>query len=170
MTPFHLTPSARAELTRFMHTTHDTRALKRAQALVWLDAGETVTAVAHRLLISRQTVYSWMAMYTQRHDEPLAQRLADRPRKRPGQGPVWVAARTAIAAVIDQSPRTYGYDVPLWSTPLLQAYLQRQGVRTSTRYIRRILRALRYCHKRPRYRLARQSPTWRQAKGGSSAA
>jgi hypothetical protein len=36
--------------------------------------------------------------------------------------------------------------------------------------IRRALRLLNYRYKRPRYVLARRSPTWHQAKGGSNAA
>lgn len=164
-----LTSDERAALERFTQTTRDTRTLKRAQALLWLDAGESVTAVAPRLLVSRQTIYSWLTMYTSRTDEPLTQRLSDRPRHHPGQGRLWTTARTLIAAVIDQSPRDYGDDVPLWSTPLLQDYLRHAGVSISTRYIRSILRAVRYRYKRPRYRLIRRSPTWRHAKGGCSA-
>lgn len=169
MAELSLTSDERTALERLTQTTRDTRVLKRAQALLWLDADEPLSTVARRLLISRQTIYSWIAMYQARANEPLVTRLADRSRSRPGQGRTWLAARTLIQSVIDQPPSSYGYDVPLWTTPLLQDFLKAEGVTTSTRYIRSILRALSYRAKRPRYRLARRSPTWRQAKGGFNA-
>jgi transposase len=170
MAKLALTSDERDALQHLIQTTRDTRVLKRAQALLWLDADEPPSAVARRLLVSRQTIYSWSAMYQTRAGEPLDRRLADRTRSHSGQGRTWTAARHLIQNVIDQPPSTYGYDVPLWTTPLLQDYLKAKGVTTSTRYIRSILRALDYRAKRPRYRLARRSPTWRQAKGGSNAA
>lgn len=169
MAEFSLTSDERTALERLIQTTRDTRVLKRAQALLWLDADEPLSAVTRRLLVSRQTIYNWIAMYQARAGEPLVTRLADRMRSRAGQGRTWLAARKLIQSVIDQPPNSYGYDVPLWTTPLLQDYLKAEGVTTSTRYIRSILRALDYRAKRPRYRLARRSPTWRQAKGGSNA-
>ena len=165
-----LTTQERTALQQLVQTTRNTRTLKRAQALLWLEAAEPLTTVARRLFVSRQTIYTWIARYQQRADEPLVNRLADRQRSRPGQGRIWTAARDLIQAVIDQPPSQFGYDVPLWTTPLLQDYLHLQGVTISTRYIRRLLRALDYRAKRPRYRLARRSATWRQAKGGSSVA
>lgn len=160
-------PADRSALERFAATTHDARALKRAQALLWLLDGETVSAVARRLRVPRQTIYNWRAMYQARTTEPLAQRLTDRPRQRPGERGTGAQAR--IVQVIDHPPTGFGYDVPIWTTPLLQDYLAGVGITISTRQIRRILRALHYRYKRPRYRLARRSPTWRQAKGGSNA-
>jgi transposase len=161
-----LTADERTALQQLVQTTRSPRVLKRAQALLWLAADEPLTVVARRLFVSRQTIYNWIAMYQHRADQPLVNRLADRQRSRPGQGHKWMAARELVQAVIDQQPSLYGYDVPLWTTPLLQDYLRAQGVPISTRYIRRLLRALNYRAKRPRYRLARRSPTWRQAKGG----
>jgi transposase len=165
-----LSAQERTALQQLVQATRSPRVLKRAQALLWLEAGEPLTAVARRLFVSRQTIYSWIGMYQHRTDIPLADRLADRQRWRPGQGRIWMAARDLLQAVIDQQPSLYGYDVPLWTTPLLQDYLRAQGVTISTRYIRRLLRALDYRAKRPRYRLSRRSRTWRQAKGGFSAA
>jgi len=162
-----LSPDDRTALERCAATTRDVRALKRAQALLWLLDGETVSAVARRLRVPRQTIYNWCAMYQARATEPFAQRLTDRPRQRPGER--GTGAQAHIAQVIDQPPGAFGYDVPIWTTPLLQDYLAGLGITISTRQIRRILRALQYRYKRPRYRLARRSPTWRQAKGGSNA-
>jgi hypothetical protein len=44
--------------------------------------------------------------------------------------------------------------------------LKQEGLVVHERTIRRTLRALDYRYKRPRYVLARTSPTWRQQKGG----
>jgi hypothetical protein len=120
MAAITLTTEERSALQQLAQTTRDTRVLKRAQALLWLVGGESVTSVAQRLVVSRQTVYSWVAVDYQRAGEPLRGRLADRPRSRPGQGRVWKAARELVQAVIDKPPRDYSYDVPLWNTPLLQ--------------------------------------------------
>jgi hypothetical protein len=121
-----LTAQQRTALHLLGQTTRDTRVLKRTQALLWLDAGEPLTAVARRLFVSRQTIYSWIARYQCRADEPLIDRLADRPRSRAGQGRIWMAARDRIQAVIDKPPSQFGYDVPLWTTPLLQDELRTQ--------------------------------------------
>lgn len=166
MTAITLTSEERRALQQLAQTTRDTRVLKRAQALLWLAGDETVTSVAQRLLVSRQTVDSWIAGYHQRAGEPPLERLADRPRSRPGQGRMWKAARDLVQAVMDKPPGDYSYAVPRWTTPLLQDDLRKQGLTISTRSIRSLLRARGYRATRPRDRLARRSPTWRQAKGG----
>lgn len=120
MTELTLTSDNRTALERLPQATRNVRVLKRAQALLWLDADEPLSAVAHRLLVSRQTISSWIAMYQAHAGDPLDTRLADRSRGRLGQGRTWRAARTLVQSVIDQPPNTYGDDVPLWTTPLLQ--------------------------------------------------
>ena len=55
-----------ARLEKLLRTPPDTRALKRAQALLWLNDGESVAAVAERLRISRQTVYNWGTRFQSR--------------------------------------------------------------------------------------------------------
>ncbi len=62
MADITLTPGERAVLQQVVQGTRDPHSLKRAQALLWLDAGDPLTAVARRLLVSRQTVYNWIAM------------------------------------------------------------------------------------------------------------
>jgi len=142
---------------------------RRAQGLLWLAEGVTVTAVAQRLHVSRQAVYTWQARLgkSPRRGE-LAVRLADRPRSgRPrtkGR-----AVDEVIAEVLGTDPRQQGYRVAVWTTGLLRQYVQRnRDLAVSERTIRRCLRRLGYRYKRPRYVLARRAPHWRQAKGGSS--
>jgi len=142
---------------------------RRAQGLLWLAEGVTVTAVAERLHVSREAVYTWQErLGTSPRSGELAARLADRPRSgRPrtrGQ-----AVDEVIAEVIGTDPRQQGYRLAVWTTGLLREQVRRRhDLTVSERTIRRRLRSLGYRYKRPRYVLARRAVHWRQAKGGSS--
>jgi len=71
-----------------------TNEARRAQALLWLDEGESPQAVAARLNASRQTVYNWATRFKRRRSErDIGSRLADgkrsgRPRGLSGRRPV----------------------------------------------------------------------------------
>ena len=131
-----------------------------------LARGESVTGVACRYAVSRETVYQWAARLGRR-GLPGA-RLRDAPRSgRPaGTGR---AAERLLRAALPTDPRRHGYRHPAWTTPLLRHHLRRQGVEASEATIRRALRRLGYRWKRPRFVLSRRDPHWRQAKGGSGA-
>lgn len=157
-----------ARLTTFAAGASTLRQGRRAQGLLWLAEGVTVTEVAQRLHVSRQTVYVWQGRLGWAGD--LAARLANRPRSgRPrttGQ-----AVDDVIAEVIGTDPRQHGYRLASWTTGLLRQQLRRRrDLAVSERTVRRCLRRLGYRYKRPRYVLARRAPHWRQAKGGSSGA
>jgi transposase len=77
-----LSPDERHELEHIVKQERDARMVKRAQALLWLNEGEKVTAVVRRLQVKRQTVYNWLKMYNARRGEPMRQRLQDRDRPR----------------------------------------------------------------------------------------
>jgi transposase-like protein len=47
-------------LEQFVSPTKNAMHLRRAQALLWLDGGESVLAVADRLRVSRRTIYNWV--------------------------------------------------------------------------------------------------------------
>jgi hypothetical protein len=47
------------KLGELLTVTDDVRQLTRAQALLWLDAGDSVEEVAERLGVTRQAVYNW---------------------------------------------------------------------------------------------------------------
>jgi len=65
------------------------------------------------------------------------------------------------------NPRKWGYVYAAWSSRLLCHYLrENHGMHVSRRMVRRALHQMGYRYKRPRYVLARRSPTWQQAKGG----
>lgn len=168
MSLVELSAVERRSLREIAKHAHDVRQVKRAQALLWLDEGESVETVARRQNMSCQTVYNWIDAFQKRCDESIAERLRDRPR--PGRPPdKRQAVQAMIQEVIDKDPRQWGYRSPVWTTSLLRCHLDKAcGVGASKRTIRRALRGLGYRYKRPRYVLSRRSPTWRQAKGGCS--
>lgn len=170
MAPFQIRPWERRQLVRLLDRTLDATQLRRAQALLWLDEGLPVTAVADLLHVSRQTLYNWFESFTDRGDLDPADRLRDAPRSgRPATAlgiiDPW------IDAVIDANPRDYGYRANVWTAPLLQRYLEEvHGIPTSRKSVSRAIARLRIRWKRPRHRLGRRPDTWRQAKGGSKTA
>jgi transposase len=144
--------------------------LRRAQALLWLDAGEPVPEVAARLRVSRRTISNWVARFRRCPALDLTTRLSDdaRPgRPRTAQGII----EPLILDVIDREPRDLGYRSTVWTAPLLTQDLAvphhicvaRQSVSLAIAHLK-----LRW--QRPRHDLARRPATWRPAKGGSNAA
>src|SRR5262250_654128 len=100
-----------------------TNAVRRAQALLWLDAGQSPETVAARLGVSRQTVYNWATRFKERRDADVSTRLTDD--KRPGRGRT--TARLIdplIEAVLLRDPHEFGYCAPKWTPTLLERYLR----------------------------------------------
>src|SRR3954470_17968119 len=169
MAPLRLTPGQRLELEYL--ASHNPAATERgrAQALLWLDEGETPEQIAEALRVSRRTVYYWVERFHDRDDLDPVRRLADAPRPgRPRAGDGDIDSR--IAEVIDTDPRTLGYHQTVWTAPLLVRYLRdRHEVGVSRKTVSRAIARLGIRWKRPRHQLARRPDTWRQSKGGSSA-
>ena len=146
--------------------TADATTLRRAQALVWLDAGESAQEIALRLQVSRQVVYQWVTIFHSAADTDIATRLAagartGRPRTVAG------IIDPLLDEVIDHDPRTLGYRSTVWTAPLLADYLhEAHGLAVSLQSVRLALRRLEITWKRPRHLLALRSRWWRQAKGG----
>lgn len=146
----------------------DAKQLRRAQALLWLDEGDTMAEVAERLRLSRQTIYNWILRFTERRSLAMGERLADGDRG--GRPPT---ARGIIDPLIDEviefDPRTFGYRATVWTAWLLKRYLsESHHIAVSERSISRAIARLDLRWKRPRHQLAQRPATWRQAKGGSS--
>jgi hypothetical protein len=71
--------------------------------------------------------------------------------------------------VIAQPPREFGRRSATWTAPVLCRYWGKaHGIGVSRKAVGRALDCL--GRKRPRHELAPRQDTWRQAKGGSSAA
>src|SRR5262245_23444476 len=82
-----LTHNERETLQELAKHQRDAQVVRRAQALLWHDAGEAVSAIAERLHVTRQTIYSWLKMVYQRQTDGILKRLQDGPRtgRRPTQ-------------------------------------------------------------------------------------
>jgi transposase len=101
-----------------------TNEVRRAQALLWLDEGESPQAVAERLRVSRQTVYNWATRFkTRRGAAGIPERLADDKRSgRPGTFPRIIDP--LITAVLPSEPLNFGYNAQQWTATLLVHYLR----------------------------------------------
>jgi len=101
-----------------------TNAVRRAQALLWLDAGHSPETVAARLGVSRQTVYNWATRFKERRDKcDIPDRLADD--KRSGRkSTIAQLIDPLIAAVLGRDPHEFGYCAPKWTPTLLERYLR----------------------------------------------
>jgi len=148
--------------------TTDARILRRAQALLWVEKGESPEAVGKRLGVSPRTIYYWHARFQPRRGLDLRTRLADGTRSgRPRTA--WEISDPFLEAVLDQAPRTLGYRAAVWTAPLLQHYLQEvHDLRVSRPSVSLALGRLRVRWKRPRHQLALRAPRWREANGGSN--
>ena len=170
MTLFDLSSRERRALENLTIRTDEAKSLRRAQTLLWLDDGDSVEEVAERLLVSRQAVYKWISHFQARDGLPIAARVAE------GQHPgrprtVHGVIDPLLDAIIDSDPRDLGYRTTVWTAPLLKQYLlDTHGLAVSRPSVSLALGRLRIRWKRPRHSLSRRSATWRQAKGGSSAA
>ncbi len=147
----------------------DARVARRLLALMWLAEGMSAREVAQRLGVGRWTVYRWVRWWQERQPEPLGARMRDRKRSgRPACLREAVAQR--LPALLVQDPRTLGYRHTTWTVPLRARHLAaREGIHASEMTVRRVLHALGYRWKRPRFVRSRQAPHWRQAKGGCNA-
>lgn len=165
MVALRLTTRDRETLGEKARSSPDARETRRALALLDLDAGESPAQVAQRYRVGRSTVYEWAARWGTA-DRSRDDRLRDADRS--GRPPdTRDAVETALAELMPTAPTDHGYRHPAWTTPVLVAHLRRQGVEASGSTVRRVLHALGYRWKRPRFVLARRAEHWRQSKGGS---
>lgn len=166
MTPFRLTFRERQALSRIACSDPSAKELIRAQALLWLDEGDSPEEVAQHLLVSRQTVYNWLRRFQERSDPDLQARLQDAPRN--GRPPTALGIiDPLLEQVIDTDPRDYGYHHTVWTASLLQYHLQEvHGISVCRKSVSLAIARLGLRWKRPRHVLAQRSETWRQAKGG----
>ena len=166
-----LSSAGRRALEALVARPRDVRQYRRAQALLWLAEGERPTAVAQRLRVHRDTIYAWATRYRGRGRQRVAGRLLDRARAgRPRQ--LAVRVETILVTVLETEPcRRRAIGRPSGRRRYcanICASIRALAVSEVT--VRRGLHRLGYRWKRPRYILARRSPCWRQAKGGSNAA
>lgn len=121
MADFSLNRKERAQPRALIAHAHDAGQALRACALLWLGDGESVPEVAHRLGVTRQTIYNWAGRLASRDESEVAARLSDAPRC--GR-PCSAAGVTdpLIDQVIERDPRELDYRSTVWTAPLLVAY------------------------------------------------
>ena len=102
-----LTQRVRRSVEEVARHTAEAKVLRRAQALLWREEGESTREVAQRLGVSQRTIFNWSARFEERHGLEMPQRFADglrsgRPR----------TAREIIDPLLDplldQDPREMG--------------------------------------------------------------
>ncbi len=166
MTQLKLSRKERTALEWLIGHAKDARAVCRAQAVLWASTGENLDEVARRLLVTRQSVYNWLARYRARAALPPVERLSDAARSgrpRTAQGVI----DPLIAQVIEQDPRALDYQATVWTAPLLRTYLSEQHqISVSRKSVASAIARLELRWKRPRHTLSLRPQTWRQAKGG----
>jgi transposase len=126
--------------------------------------GVPVADICRNLGCVRSSVYDWVAHWRRTRD-PAA--LADAARS--GQPPVLDAPhRARLAELLDEPPEAHGYKAGGWTVPLLAVHFATvEQVPVSETTLRRVLHALGYRWKRPRYVLARRDPERAKKKAGS---
>ncbi len=150
MDGFSLTAQQRVKVEEALRACQEVRQYRRLLALLEVDQGRPVAAVAQSLQVSRQSVYTWLHTY-QRAPQPEA--LAERPRS--GRPPEWVELPSLLETWLAQSPQAQGYAATLWTVPLLREQVQHaRGRAVGERTVREALHALGYTWKRARYVLA----------------
>jgi len=158
-----LTRSERSALKGALKTTRDRRHWVRVRGVLLAADGVPVAEIARDLGAGQSTVFGWLAHWREVRD-PAA--LADAPRS--GQPPVLKAAeRARLEQLLGEQPETHGYKTVGWTVPLLAVHFAEvEHVPVSETTLRRVLHALGYRWKRPRYVLARRDPERAGKKAG----
>jgi transposase len=164
-----LTSRERDYLEHLARATDDADQLRRVHVLLALDAGQGASAIARTLRVGRSTIYEWVHRFLEHRRRDLE--AATTTRTAPGRSR---ELRDRVAARVGERmarlPTAFGYRHTNWTTELRIEQLGREGLAASDSTVRRALHEAGSRWKRPRSVLSRRSPTWRQAKGGSSGA
>jgi len=157
----------RQRLARALERATDVRTYRRLQAVLLVARGYLVPQVAGLTGAKPAAVYDWVQRYLRTHQ---TDDLADAPRSgRPAAAAAITDAR--IVREFRRDPLRLGYNTTGWTVALLAAHLGRKyNCPISARTLRRRMRDLGLCWKRPRYVYAEKDPHRAQKKGGSFAA
>lgn len=144
----------RRRLKKIVQKSPDKDYVRRAQALLHLAAGCTVTRAAQLVFAARSSVGRWRRLYEEFGEEGLA----PSPRGREA----WTVTDElgkALSEVLEKTPQDFGYLRSRWSSELLSLVLQREyalEVHAST--LRRFLPCLGFVWRRARPTLNRRDP------------
>jgi transposase len=150
MSRLNLTPWQRRRLRRQLTQARDARLFRKTLAVLEFDHGRSAADIARMLGVTRETVYAWIAIYTQDHDPTALEDLPGR-----GRHPSLEEDQEHfLEALLASSPQDHGYPHTTWTLPLLQELLEiATGLRVSQETLRRALHRMDYLRKRPRYGL-----------------
>lgn len=126
-----------------MLTDEKRRADYRQGAVLAIRGGQSKTAVAARLHVSRETIYTWL----DRADPQTGEvDLHD-----PGpESRMDAAMRGRLATLIDQGPRACGFDFDAWTLPRLALLVERKfEVRFSEQRVSTLMREMGYSPQKP---------------------
>lgn len=148
MSELRLTATQRRWLQAARKAPPSTGYYRRATALLALDEGQSVAAVAELLGVSRQSVYNWSRAFVQ---SPRPETLADD--FGGGRPSLWTEETcTLLCECFRHRPQELGYTGMNWTVTLLRTcLLDRTGLWLSDDTIRRQLQRLGYVWKRSRY-------------------
>ena len=154
-------------LTHALARVTDVRTYRRVQAVLLVARGGDVPEVARITGARPWAVYAWVRRYLRTH-QPDSLQEAPRRGRPPAARPLTDAR---IVRELRRDPLRLGYHTTGWTVALLAEHLGRQfGCPISARTLRRRLRQLGLCWKRPRYVYAGKDPHRAQKKGRLSAA
>ncbi len=138
----------RALLLRLTRTDPDPRVRHRADALLLVADGQSLTAAARAVHTSAGRIRAWRDRFLQQGRAGLA----DRPR--PGRPlKLDAPARALLEQALGRSPLDEGYPVTVWTVVDLTDLLGRHGYAVHPATVRRTLLALGYRYRRPRHDL-----------------
>lgn len=159
-----LSRSERRTLEAAVRTARDRRHWVRLRGVLLAADSVPVAEICRDLGCVRSSVYDWVAHWRRTRD-PAA--LADAPRS--GQPPVLdETQRARLEHLLGEAPERHGYTATGWTVPLLAVHFAAvEHVVVSETTLRRVLHALGYRWKRPRYVLARRDPERAGKKGGA---
>jgi transposase len=145
----------------------DARDFRRLQAVLLIAQGRPIAEVAQITCVGQRSVYGWLRRYLRHH---RIEDLTERPRSgRPTTAEAVTAER--IRRGLAQNPMTLGYSTTTWTVRTLAHHLSRSYDCPITEpTLRRRMRGLGLCWKRPRYTFSTKDPHRAQKKGLSCGA
>jgi transposase len=146
-TQMDLTPHL-ATLRRLTRTDADPRVRHRADGLLLVASGRSLTEAAALFGCARNSLRCWGQRFLAEGRDGLVDR---RRRGRPPK--LDAAARDLLETTLAASPLDYGYPVTTWTVADLTDLLQQRGWEVSAATVYRTLAAMGYRYRRPRHDL-----------------
>lgn len=138
----------RSMLRQLTRTDPDPRVRHRADALLLVAGGLSLSQAARQIGCARNSIHTWAERFLAEGREGLLdRRRLGRPHK------LDAAACTLLETALAASPLDYDYPVTIWTVADLHDLLGRHGSRVSPATIYRTLERLGYRYRRPRHDL-----------------